>query len=92
MALNLVPQPGETEGFSPHRHLEVLADHAPSLSFDVVLADAGAVAGAEDELKKAAEGSVHASLVLADVAAADGRGTTRCGWPRRSPAGCGRGT
>src|SRR6202034_2808728 len=35
VALNLIPQPGETEGFSPHRHLEVLADHAPSLSFDV---------------------------------------------------------
>jgi uncharacterized cofD-like protein len=71
VALNLVPQPGETEGFSPHRHLEVLADHAPSLSFDVVLADRGAVRGAEDELEKAAA-LLHASLVLADVAAADG--------------------
>jgi uncharacterized cofD-like protein len=71
VALNLVPQPGETEGFSPHRHLEVLADHAPSLSFDVVLADRGAVSGAEDELEKAAA-LLHASLVLSDVAAADG--------------------
>jgi uncharacterized cofD-like protein len=71
VALNLVPQPGETDGFSPHRHLEVLADHAPSLSVDVVLADLGAVAGAEDELKKAA-GLLHAALVLSDVAAADG--------------------
>jgi uncharacterized cofD-like protein len=71
VTLNLVPQPGETEGFSPHRHLEVLADHAPSLSFDVVLADRGAVAGFEDELEKAA-GLLHASLVLSDVAAADG--------------------
>jgi uncharacterized cofD-like protein len=71
VALNLVPQPGETEGFSPHRHLEVLADHAPSLSFDVVLADRGAVAGAEDDLEKAAA-LLHASLVLADVAAGDG--------------------
>jgi len=71
VTLNLVPQPGETEGFSPHRHLEVLADHAPSLSFDVVLADTGAVAGFEDELEKAA-GLLHASLVLSDVAAADG--------------------
>jgi uncharacterized cofD-like protein len=70
VALNLVPQPGETEGFSPHRHLEVLADHAPSLSFDVVLADTGAVAGFEDELEKAA-GLLHATLVLSDVAAAD---------------------
>ncbi len=71
VALNLVPQPGETEGFSAHRHLEVLADHAPSLSFDVVLADRGAVSGAEDELEKAAA-LLHASLVLSDVAAPDG--------------------
>jgi uncharacterized cofD-like protein len=71
VALNLIPQPGETEGFSPHRHLEVLADHAPSLTFDVVLADAGAVAGAEQELRKAAE-LLHASLALADVAGDDG--------------------
>jgi uncharacterized cofD-like protein len=71
VALNLVPQPGETDGFSPHRHLEVLADHAPSLTFDIVLADSGAVAGAEQELAKAAE-LLHASLLIADVAAADG--------------------
>jgi uncharacterized cofD-like protein len=71
VALNLVPQPGETEGFSPHRHLEVLADHAPSLAFDIVLADSGAVAGAEQELAKAA-GLLRASLLMADVAAADG--------------------
>ena len=70
VALNLVPQPGETEGFSPHRHLEVLADHAPSLSFDVVLADRGAARGAETDLAKAA-GLLHASLVLSDVAGAD---------------------
>jgi uncharacterized cofD-like protein len=71
VALNLVPQPGETEGFSPHRHLEVLAEHASSLSFDVVLADSAAVAGAESELAKAA-GQLHASLILADVATGDG--------------------
>jgi uncharacterized cofD-like protein len=71
VALNLVPQPGETEGFSPHRHLEVLADHAPSLSFDVVLADSGAVAGAEQELAKGAD-LLRARLLLADVAAGDG--------------------
>jgi uncharacterized cofD-like protein len=71
VALNLVPQPGETEGFSPHRHLEVLADHAPSLCFDVVLADSGAVAGAEQELAKAAD-LLSAALLLADVAADDG--------------------
>ncbi len=71
VALNLIPQPGETEGFSPRRHLEVLAEHAPSLSFDVVLADSGAVAGAEKDLREAAEG-LRAALALADVAAPDG--------------------
>src|ERR1700735_4022579 len=29
VVLNLAPQPGETEGFSPHAHLEGLASHAP---------------------------------------------------------------
>jgi uncharacterized cofD-like protein len=71
VALNLVPQPGETDGFSPHRHLEVLADHAPSLSVDVVLADRSAAGGAEEDLEKAAE-LLHASVVLSDVAAPDG--------------------
>jgi uncharacterized cofD-like protein len=71
VALNLVPQPGETEGFSAHRHLEVLAEHAPDLPFDVVLADAGAVAGAENELRQAAQ-RLSATLALADVAAPDG--------------------
>jgi uncharacterized cofD-like protein len=71
VALNLVPQPGETDGFSPHRHLEVLADHAPSLSVDVVLADRAAARGSEADLDKAA-GLLHASVVLADVAAEDG--------------------
>jgi uncharacterized cofD-like protein len=71
VALNLVAQPGETGGFSPHRHLEVLADHAPSLTVDVVLADRRAVAGSEAELEKAA-GLLHASVLLADVATEDG--------------------
>jgi len=72
VVLNLVPQPGETGGFSPNRHLEVLTAHAPGLSVDVVLADTKAVgAGSLDELEKAA-GILGARLVLADVAAADG--------------------
>ena len=39
--LNLVPQPGETSGFTPDTHLEVLTAHAPDLRIDVVLADVG---------------------------------------------------
>jgi len=71
VALNLAPQPGETEGFSPHAHLEVLADHAADLAIDVVLADRAAAAGATTELEKAA-GLLGARLVLADLAVADG--------------------
>jgi uncharacterized cofD-like protein len=44
VVLNLVPQPGETAGFSPEQHLDVLARHAPELRVDAVLADDDAVA------------------------------------------------
>jgi uncharacterized cofD-like protein len=71
VALNLAPQPGETEGFSPHAHLEVLADHAPDLAIDVVLADRAAAQGSTAELEKAAR-RLGARLVLADLAVGDG--------------------
>jgi uncharacterized cofD-like protein len=74
VTLNLAPQPGETEGFSPHAHLEVLASHAPDLVFDVVLADRSAVEGSATrgtirELSKAAD-LIGGRLVLADLAMA----------------------
>ncbi len=72
LVLNLAPQPGETEGFSPHKHLEVLAGHAPALTVDVVLADTQAAGtGNLADLEKAAA-VLGARLVMADVAAADG--------------------
>jgi uncharacterized cofD-like protein len=71
VALNLAPQPGETEGFSPQTHLEVLADHAPGLTIDVVLADRAAVSAAAAELEKAA-GLLGGRLVLTDLAVGDG--------------------
>jgi uncharacterized cofD-like protein len=70
VTLNLAPQPGETEGFSPRAHLEVLASHAPDLAIDVVLADQAAVQDTVAELKEATD-LLSARLVLADVAAAD---------------------
>jgi len=83
VVLNLAPQPGETGGFSPHRHLDVLAEHAPSLTFDVVLADRAAVgAGNLTDLEKAA-GALGARLVLADVAMGDGT-------PRHDPGRLGQ--
>ena len=71
LALNLSPQPGETDGFSPATHLEVLAAHAPELEVDVVLADTSAVADGERELRECAR-SLGAELVVASVACDDG--------------------
>jgi uncharacterized cofD-like protein len=68
--LNLAPQPGETAGFAPEQHLEVLAAHAPDLALDVVLADIGAVP--DPDLLRSVAGSFGAQVVLADVAARDG--------------------
>lgn len=68
--LNLAPQPGETEGFSPQEHLDVLFRHAPDLPVDVVLADEAAVTD-----RRGLTDSVHgrgARLVLAALAAPDG--------------------
>ncbi|MBP2337798.1 putative cofD-like protein [Saccharothrix coeruleofusca] len=53
VVLNLVPQPGETEGFSPESHLDVLSEHAPDLRVDAVIADVDAVA-VPDRLRRAA--------------------------------------
>jgi uncharacterized cofD-like protein len=70
VTLNLEPQAGETDGFSPETHLEVLAAHAPDLRLDVVLADRSSVVD-EPQLREVA-GSLGARLVVADVAADDG--------------------
>jgi uncharacterized cofD-like protein len=68
--LNLAPQPGETAGFSPEQHLEVLRSHAPGLRLDVVLADRDTVPDPA-RLRAAARG-LGAELVVADLAVGDG--------------------
>jgi uncharacterized cofD-like protein len=70
VTLNLEPQPGETEGFAPETHLEVLAAHAPELKLDVVLVDAGAVVD-EGQLRHTVS-TLGAELVVADLAMDDG--------------------
>jgi uncharacterized cofD-like protein len=77
VVLNLEAQPGETDGFSPETHLEVLAAHAPQLKIDVVLADPGTVAD-RGQLERVTA-SYGARLVLAPVGAADGA-------PRHDPS------
>ena len=54
VTLNLGEQEGETDGFSPETHLEVLAAHAPELRIDVVLADSGHVSD-QRSLRRTAE-------------------------------------
>jgi uncharacterized cofD-like protein len=78
VALNLAQHPGETDGFSPETHLEVLGAHAPDLELDVVIADESAVGAGADALRDAAAG-FGAELVVAAVALGDGT-------PRHDPA------
>lgn len=70
LVLNLAPQPGETSGFSPEQHLEVLAAHAPRLRLDVVVADTSAVPE-PDRLRRGAE-AFGADILLTAVGASDG--------------------
>jgi uncharacterized cofD-like protein len=66
ITLNLGEQKGETDGFSPETHLEVLAAHAPDLRIDVVVADREHVPD-PGSLRRTA-GSLGAELVIADIA------------------------
>lgn len=77
VAMNLAPQAGETDGFSPEAHLDVLLAHAPALSVDVVLADEQAVSDPRALLS--AVDAAGGRLVLAPVAVGDGT-------PRHDPA------
>ena len=65
LTLNL-EHSGETAGFSAASQVSVLADHAPRMRFDVVLADPGAV---DDEARlRESAARLGAQLVLAPVA------------------------
>jgi len=77
VTLNLAPQPGETEGFSPETHLETLLSQAPEIVTDVVLADSEAVLDSRGLMSFVESGG--GELVLAPVARQDGT-------PRHDPA------
>ena len=51
LVLNLVPQIGETDGFTPADHVEVLAAHAPSLRLDAILVDPSSLRGPHEARK-----------------------------------------
>ena len=71
VVLNLEEQAGETGGFGPADHLAVLAEHAPDLGIDVVLADRTSVGGDRGE-REATGGALGARLVVDDLAVGDG--------------------
>jgi uncharacterized cofD-like protein len=77
VVLNLEPQPGETDGFSPQEHLRVLLAHLGRVSLHTVIADATAVVDRRG-LLSAVQGC-GAELVLAPVAEPDGA-------PRHEPS------
>jgi uncharacterized cofD-like protein len=70
LTLNLGPQRGETDGFSPETHLEVLSAHAPELQIDAVLVDPSAVVDA-DQLSEVAA-AMGAVVLVRDVSLGDG--------------------
>ncbi len=71
VVLNLEEQAGETGGFGPADHLAVLAEHAPDLGIDVVLADRASVADDLGELEETVA-ALGARLVVDDLAVGDG--------------------
>jgi uncharacterized cofD-like protein len=66
VVLNLEPQPGETDGFSPEEHLRVLCAHLGGVALHTVIADADSVVDRHGLLAAARE--CGAELVLAPVA------------------------
>jgi uncharacterized cofD-like protein len=77
VVLNLEPQPGETDGFSPEEHLTVLQGHLGGVALHTVIADEESVVDRCGLLSAVRE--CGAELVLAPVAE-DG------GVPRHDPA------
>ena len=69
LTLNLEPK-YETEGFSAARHVELLAEHAPGIRLDAVLADQRFAA--DDTHLGDWAAALGAELVVADLAARDG--------------------
>jgi uncharacterized cofD-like protein len=77
VVLNLEPQPGETDGFSPEEHLRVLQAHLGGVALHTVIADVDSVVDRCGLLSAVRE--CGAELVLAPVAEPGGS-------PRHDPA------
>jgi len=73
LVLNLIAQPGETAGFSPESHLEVIGALVPELELDWVIADVSAGGGSQAALRalRNAAQALGARVHLAPLARAD---------------------
>ena len=74
LTLNMVLDSGESRGFTPADHLQVLTEHAADLHLDVVLADPSAVGDGLDGLRARAQ-EMGAEVSLSAVADPDHPGT-----------------
>jgi uncharacterized cofD-like protein len=70
VTLNLSAEGGETEGFTPEMHLEVLGAYAPDLQLDAVVADPGSVP--DLALLRRVAGDFGAGVTVAEIARGDG--------------------
>jgi uncharacterized cofD-like protein len=62
---NLMTQPGETDGFSAHAHLNIVREYAPEIDFDYVLVNNRPISEAQAEryaLEGAEQIGVHGSV------------------------------
>lgn len=71
---NLMTQPGETDGLSARRHLEIVKEYAPDIEFDYVIVNNHPISQAQAELYKS-EGAeqigVHDSISPAVIEGAE---------------------
>jgi hypothetical protein len=83
LTLNIEPEE-ETKGIGAAQHLEILAEHAPRLRFDAVVADSSF--GADDRNLRTFAGVLGAELVVAESALLrrQAPGTILSGWRRCS--------
>ncbi|MDM7921951.1 MAG: uridine diphosphate-N-acetylglucosamine-binding protein YvcK [Pyrinomonadaceae bacterium] len=62
---NLMTQPGETDGMTARRHLEVVKEHVPELTFDVIIVNDRLISqeqAAKYELEGSEQIGVHGSI------------------------------
>jgi uncharacterized cofD-like protein len=71
---NLMTQPGETDGFTSRKHLEIIREYAPDLNFDHVIVNRSPISPAQQKLydeEGAEQIGVHGSIESARIEGAE---------------------